>query len=134
MVNISANIARKYTSIIRAQLPTPIHLHQHIKTTFLLTSSCNHTHNITFLSLLLKKEGRASQKMAKLKSVTVYQFDIFNLFDFCYQFDLFSPYRPCRFNGLLKYPHFLHYVKPQFIRRISRSSQGSVVCTQKTMP
>ena len=81
MVNISANITRKYTSIVteREQLAKPIHLHQHIKTTILLTSSYNHTHNITFLILLLKKKGRASQKMATLKSVTVYQFDLFNL-------------------------------------------------------
>ena len=70
IVNILVNITRKYTSRIREQLPTPIHMHQHIKTTVLLTSSCNHTHNITFLILLLKKKGHASQKMATLKSVT----------------------------------------------------------------
>ena len=74
MVNISANITRKYTSIIteQEQLPKPIHLDQHIKTTILLTSSFNHTRNITFLILLLKKKGRVSQKMATLKSVTAY--------------------------------------------------------------
>ena len=74
MVNISANITRKYTSIIteQEQLPKPIHLDHHIKTTILLTSSFNHTRNITFLILLLKKKGRVSQKMATLKSVTVY--------------------------------------------------------------
>ena len=66
MVNILADITRKYTSRIREQLPTPIHLHQHMKTTILLTSSCNHTHNITFLILLLKKKGRIGQKMATL--------------------------------------------------------------------
>ena len=67
MVNILANITRKCTSRIREQLPTPIHLHQHIKTTILLTSSCSYTHNITFLILLLKKKGRTSQKMATLQ-------------------------------------------------------------------
>ena len=68
MVNISANITRKYTSIITEgeQLPKPINLHQHIKPTILLTYSYNHTHNITFLILLLKKKGRVGQKMATL--------------------------------------------------------------------
>ena len=81
MVNISANITRKYTSIIteREQLPKPIHLHQHIKTTILLTSSYNHTHNITFLILLLKKKGCASQKIATLKSVTDFVVWLINL-------------------------------------------------------
>ena len=82
MVNISANITKKYASIIREreQLPTPIHLHQHIKTTILLTASYNHTHNITFLILLLKKKGHPSQKMATSKSVTECSYDLNKVF------------------------------------------------------
>ena len=64
MINILANITRKHTLRIRQQLPTPIHLHQHIKITVLLTSSCHYICNITFLILLLKKKDCASQKMA----------------------------------------------------------------------
>ena len=78
MINILANKTRKYTSRIREQLPRPVHLHRHIKTTALLTSSCNYIYNITFLILSLKRKGRASQKMATLNTVTVYQFDLFN--------------------------------------------------------
>ena len=120
MIIFLANITRKYLSRIRKFLLTPIELHEQIKSTILLTSSCNYIYNINFLILLLKKKGRTSQKLELfsqwLFTSLTYLICLVHILDAtCHLFDLFGSHPWCQMHCIDKYSQHSSIIWPVWL-------------------